>query len=63
MNINEELNNFDKFLKNLSIDEFDDILEKAGINQIGSAEESNMTYITQEQFNEIKKKEKINKKI
>ena len=44
MNITEELKTFDAFLKGLSTEQFDNMLENAGINQISSCEESNMTY-------------------
>ena len=46
MNITEELKKFDEFLKGLTTEQFDNMLENAGINQISSCEESNMTYYT-----------------
>ena len=46
MNITEELKKFDEFLKELTTEQFDNMLENAGINQISSCEENNMTYYT-----------------
>lgn len=41
MNLQDEMNKIDIFLKNVSAEEFDDILEKCGINQILSGEADN----------------------
>ena len=42
MNINKRLNQIDNFFENLSIEEFDKKLEKAGINDIKPSSDSNM---------------------
>ncbi|AND83755.1 hypothetical protein GTH52_09615 [Clostridium tyrobutyricum] len=41
MNLQDEKNKIDIFLKNVSAEEFDDILEKCGINEIPSGEADN----------------------
>lgn len=40
-----EIEKFDEFLKGLTTEQFDNMLENAGINQISSCEESNKTKI------------------
>lgn len=53
MNINKRLNQIDNFFENMSIEEFDKKLEKAGINDIKPSTDSNMelllssTYVTE----------------
>lgn len=42
MYMNERLKRIDDFFKNLSVQEFDEILGKAGINEIKSSSSSNM---------------------
>lgn len=41
MNLQDEMKKIDIFLKNVSVKEFDDILEKCGINEIPSGEADN----------------------
>lgn len=41
MNLQEEMNKIDTFLNNLSVEEFDNILERCGINEISSGETDN----------------------
>lgn len=71
MNINKRLKEIDDFFESLSIEEFDEKLEKAGINNIRASSDSNMelllssTYVTEpsEDVQYFSKKEILTEKV